>query len=257
MTVQELERTAARVHDDPRAPAEVVLRVNGQDAPAARRAARHAARCVARAPRPDRHQEGLRPRPVRRLHGAYRRPARARLPDAGRHARRATRSRPSRAWPARRRAAPVQQAFLDHDAFQCGYCTPGQIMSAVACMREGHAGSDDEIREYMSGNLCRCGAYPNIVAADPAARPQMRRPEPMRPFAYERAATRGDAVTAAAARRGSAGARHSGRRHDADRPDEARRDAPGAAGRHHRPAQAAPRSSGRATAACGSARSPA
>ncbi|ESZ37967.1 (2Fe-2S)-binding protein [Mesorhizobium sp. M0062] len=59
----------------------------------------------------------------------------------------------------------VQAAFLDQDAFQCGYCTPGQIMSAVACIREGHAGSDDEIREYMAGNLCRCGAYPHIVAA--------------------------------------------------------------------------------------------
>ena len=59
----------------------------------------------------------------------------------------------------------VQQAFIDEDAFQCGYCTPGQIMSAVACIREGHAGSDDEIREFMSGNLCRCGAYPHIVAA--------------------------------------------------------------------------------------------
>ncbi|TPI53744.1 MULTISPECIES: (2Fe-2S)-binding protein [unclassified Mesorhizobium] len=60
---------------------------------------------------------------------------------------------------------PVQAAFLDRDAFQCGYCTSGQIMSAVACIREGHAGSDDEIREYMAGNLCRCGAYPHIVAA--------------------------------------------------------------------------------------------
>jgi xanthine dehydrogenase YagT iron-sulfur-binding subunit len=60
---------------------------------------------------------------------------------------------------------PVQAAFLEHDAFQCGYCTPGQIMSAVACIREGHAGSDEEIREYMSGNLCRCGAYNSIVAA--------------------------------------------------------------------------------------------
>jgi xanthine dehydrogenase YagT iron-sulfur-binding subunit len=59
----------------------------------------------------------------------------------------------------------VQTAFMEHDAFQCGYCTPGQIMSAVACIREGHAGSDDEIHEYMSGNLCRCGAYPHIVAA--------------------------------------------------------------------------------------------
>ncbi|MUO77527.1 2Fe-2S iron-sulfur cluster binding domain-containing protein [Agrobacterium vitis] len=60
---------------------------------------------------------------------------------------------------------PVQTAFLEQDAFQCGYCTPGQIMSAVACIREGHAGSDAEIREYMSGNLCRCGAYNSIVAA--------------------------------------------------------------------------------------------
>ncbi|WJR65323.1 (2Fe-2S)-binding protein [Neorhizobium sp. CSC1952] len=60
---------------------------------------------------------------------------------------------------------PVQAAFIENDAFQCGYCTPGQIMSAVACIREGHAGSDEEIREYMSGNLCRCGAYNSIVAA--------------------------------------------------------------------------------------------
>ena len=60
---------------------------------------------------------------------------------------------------------PMQQAFIDHDAFQCGYCTPGQILSAIACVREGHGASDDEIREYMSGNLCRCAAYPNILAA--------------------------------------------------------------------------------------------
>ncbi len=60
---------------------------------------------------------------------------------------------------------PMQQAFVDHDAFQCGYCTPGQIMSAVACVNEGHVKTDAEIREYMSGNLCRCAAYPNIVAA--------------------------------------------------------------------------------------------
>jgi xanthine dehydrogenase YagT iron-sulfur-binding subunit len=63
------------------------------------------------------------------------------------------------------RLHPMQQAFLDHDAYQCGYCTPGQIMSAIACVQEGHAGSADEIREYMSGNLCRCGAYVGIVAA--------------------------------------------------------------------------------------------
>ncbi|MGI4763440.1 MAG: (2Fe-2S)-binding protein [Janthinobacterium lividum] len=60
---------------------------------------------------------------------------------------------------------PMQAAFVKHDGFQCGYCTPGQIMSAVACVREGHAGSETEIREYMSGNICRCGAYANIVAA--------------------------------------------------------------------------------------------
>ena len=60
---------------------------------------------------------------------------------------------------------PMQQAFIDHDAFQCGYCTPGQIMSAIACVKEGHAGSRMEIQEFMSGNLCRCAAYPNIIAA--------------------------------------------------------------------------------------------
>ncbi len=60
---------------------------------------------------------------------------------------------------------PLQEAFIKHDGFQCGYCTPGQIMSGIACIREGHADSEAEIREYMSGNICRCGAYPNIVAA--------------------------------------------------------------------------------------------
>ena len=60
---------------------------------------------------------------------------------------------------------PLQQAFIDHDAFQCGYCTPGQICSAAALIAEGRAGTSDEIRELMSGNICRCGAYPNIVAA--------------------------------------------------------------------------------------------
>lgn len=60
---------------------------------------------------------------------------------------------------------PMQAAFLHHDGFQCGYCTSGQIMSATALIQEGHAGSDAEIREWMSGNICRCGAYPNIVAA--------------------------------------------------------------------------------------------
>ena len=72
------------------------------------------------------------------------------------------------------RLHPMQQAFVDHDALQCGYCTPGQIMSAVSCVREGHIGSDAEIREYMSGNLCRCAAYPNIVAAIKQAAPQIK-----------------------------------------------------------------------------------
>ena len=66
---------------------------------------------------------------------------------------------------------PMQQAFIDNDAFQCGYCTPGQIMSAIACVHEGHANSDADIREYMSGNLCRCAAYPNIVDAIKQAKP--------------------------------------------------------------------------------------
>jgi xanthine dehydrogenase YagT iron-sulfur-binding subunit len=69
---------------------------------------------------------------------------------------------------------PMQQAFIDHDAFQCGYCTPGQILSAVACVNEGHAGTDADIREYMSGNLCRCAAYPNIVDAVKQARTAMK-----------------------------------------------------------------------------------
>jgi len=60
---------------------------------------------------------------------------------------------------------PMQEAFIKHDGFQCGYCTPGQIMSAVCCVKEGHANSADEVREYMSGNICRCGAYPNIIDA--------------------------------------------------------------------------------------------
>lgn len=60
---------------------------------------------------------------------------------------------------------PMQEAFIKHDGFQCGYCTPGQIMSAIACIHEGHANNEADIREFMSGNICRCGAYPNIVNA--------------------------------------------------------------------------------------------
>ena len=71
---------------------------------------------------------------------------------------------------------PLQQAFIDHDAFQCGYCTPGQICSGVAYLKEGHSADPDEIREWMSGNLCRCGAYPNIVAAIAAVMEAERNP---------------------------------------------------------------------------------
>jgi xanthine dehydrogenase YagT iron-sulfur-binding subunit len=70
---------------------------------------------------------------------------------------------------------PMQEAFIEHDALQCGYCTPGQIMAAVACVAEGNATSRDRIREYMSGNICRCGAYVGIVAAIEAAAPKMGR----------------------------------------------------------------------------------
>jgi xanthine dehydrogenase YagT iron-sulfur-binding subunit len=64
---------------------------------------------------------------------------------------------------------PVQRAFLEHDAFRCGFCTPGQVLSAVACIAEGHAGSAEEVKEWMSGNICRCAAYPQIIAAVSAA----------------------------------------------------------------------------------------
>ena len=73
------------------------------------------------------------------------------------------------------RLHPMQQAFIDHDGFQCGYCTSGQIMSAIACVQEGNAKSDDAIREFMSGNLCRCAAYPNIVAAVKQAKAEMEK----------------------------------------------------------------------------------
>jgi xanthine dehydrogenase YagT iron-sulfur-binding subunit len=69
---------------------------------------------------------------------------------------------------------PMQAAFIEHDGFQCGYCTPGQICSAVALLKENHANSDNEIREWMSGNICRCGAYPNILAAIKDAKTKVR-----------------------------------------------------------------------------------
>jgi xanthine dehydrogenase YagT iron-sulfur-binding subunit len=73
---------------------------------------------------------------------------------------------------------PMQRAFIEQDAFQCGYCTPGQIMSGIGCIAEGHAGSDAEIRESMSGNLCRCAAYPHIVKAVKQAAATLRAAAP-------------------------------------------------------------------------------
>ncbi len=70
---------------------------------------------------------------------------------------------------------PVQRAFVEQDAFQCGYCTPGQILSAVACISEGHAGDEDTVREWMSGNICRCSSYPQITAAVLAAAAETQR----------------------------------------------------------------------------------
>jgi xanthine dehydrogenase YagT iron-sulfur-binding subunit len=71
---------------------------------------------------------------------------------------------------------PVQRAFIDHDAFQCGFCTPGQVISAVACIAEGHTSSEAEIREWMSGNICRCSSYPQIAAAVQAAAAELEKP---------------------------------------------------------------------------------
>jgi xanthine dehydrogenase YagT iron-sulfur-binding subunit len=73
---------------------------------------------------------------------------------------------------------PVQRAFVDHDAFQCGFCTPGQVISAVACIEEGHTTDEHEIREWMSGNICRCSSYPQIVEAVKAAAAAGNNPSP-------------------------------------------------------------------------------
>ena len=93
----------------------------------------------------------------------------------------------------------MQQAFIDHDALQCGYCTPGQIMAAVACVHEGHATSAEQIREYMSGNICRCGAYVGIVAAIQDAAAKMREDLTHAALHLHRAGTAADAVRAVAA----------------------------------------------------------
>ena len=140
---------------------------------------------------------------------------------------------------------PLQQAFIDHDAFQCGYCTPGQICSAAGLIAEGKAKTADEIRELMSGNICRCGAYPNIVAAIQQAMGASHDQFPVR--ARQRRRRRG------APDRGRSGGEIHRRRHQPDRPDEGGRRAPVAADRHL--AAAAQDASRRPrTAACASAR---
>jgi hypothetical protein len=106
----------------------------------------------------------LRPRLVRRLHGACGRAPGEFLPDAG-GALAGQSGHDDRGLAENGELHPMQAAFLAHDGFQCGYCTPGQIMSAVALAAEGRAFSDGAIREWMSGNICRCGAYPHIVEA--------------------------------------------------------------------------------------------
>ena len=118
------------------------------------------------------HQEGLRSRPVWRLHGTRQWSASEFLPDALPSCIRAIRSPPSKVWLEDGKLHPVQEAFLEHDGFQCGYCTPGQIMSGAALLNEPVGPDDDSVREFMSGNLCRCGAYNNIVAAVQSGAPQ-------------------------------------------------------------------------------------
>ena len=101
---------------------------------------------------------------MRRVHGVGGRTAGPRVPDPGRHLRgREVTTIEGLANDGE--LHPMQQAFVSRDAFQCGYCTPGQIMSAVKLLEEGHATDDAEIAEWMSGNICRCAAYPNIRAA--------------------------------------------------------------------------------------------
>ena len=116
--------------------------------------------------------------------------------------RRTRKSRPSKGIAPGEQLHPVQQAFIDHDAFQCGYCTPGQIVSAVACIQEGHATNAATVREWMSGNLCRCAGYPQITAAVLDAAQRMRREALMNNFEYVRAGSLQEAIESA--RRGIA-----------------------------------------------------
>ena len=242
--------------------AQVTLDVNGTPHALDARHAHHAARRAARAPAADRHEEGLRPRPVRRLHGDRRRPAHQLLPDARGDARGRRRSPPSRGSARPSSLHPMQAAFVKHDGYQCGYCTPGQICSAVAVLDEIKAGipshvtrrpdrarrssTADELRERMSGNICRCGAYSNIVEAitEVAGR------HGMKPFTYERAQLAGRSRRG---RRAQPGREVHRRRHQPARPDEAADRDADAPDRRQRPRRSTG-SSRRRTAACASAR---
>ena len=190
----------------------VGLIVNGIREAAQGRAVDDPARRAARPARPDRHEEGLRSRPVRRLHGAGRRPAHQFVPDPRGHEGRCARSPRSRAWRPDGALHPLQQAFIDHDAFQCGYCTPGQICSAAGLMAEGKAQDrrrDPRADERQHLPLRRLSEH---RGGDPAGDGAV-----MINFQYARASDVADAVRQIAADPTREIHR---RRHQPDRPDE-------------------------------------
>ena len=179
-----------------------------------------AARRAARAARPHRHEEGLRPRPVRRLHGARRRPARQLLPDArgdaaghGDHDDRRARATATSCTRCSRRSSRTT-------ASSAATARPGRSCRRSRCSASRAGRRDDDVRECMSGNICRCGAYPNIVAAVQDGRAAARRRDACEPFIVRAAAERDER---ARSRRDDRGRALHRRRHDARRPDEARR----------------------------------
>ncbi len=199
------------------------------------------ARPGARTARPDRFQKGLRSRPVRRLHDAGRRPAREQLPAARDDEGRRTGHDRRRAEGRGRALHPLQEAFMQHDAFQCGYCTPGQLCSAVGLLAEGRATTRAEIRELMSGNLCRCGAYVHIVDAIEDVLTKQRS-APHEPLRLSPRGQRRSSVAVAGQRRGCACDRG---RHESGRSDEVRGRAAGRVDRHHAAATVGDRGSRR------------
>ena len=172
----------------------------------ARRHARHAARSAARSARPDRHQGRLRQRQLRHLHGADGRRARSMPAWCWRWRCRAAASPPSRGCPPAATLHPMQQALVEHGGTQCGFCTPGIVLSAKALLDENPRPSEAEIRHAIAGNLCRCTGYGKIVEAIAAVAAAVRRTEPMTDGADSRAGAQGDRQAAAARR--CARARH-------------------------------------------------